>query len=176
MSAELESEEQRLLADPRLGEAIALFNAGQWYACHDGFEALWHETAGPMRPLLQGILQVAVAHLHLERGNRRGATILLGEALGRLRRCGDPSLGLALGPLRRCVEQRLQALQAGAAPQACPEPRLCFAPVPPAAAPSSSVPTAGAPPSAVPTAGGPTAGTPTASDLAPRNGSVDCGY
>ena len=129
-------EEEQLMADPRLGEAIALFNAGQWYACHDRFEELWHETAGPMRPALQGILQVAVAHLHLERGNHRGATILLGEALGRLRRCGDPALGLALGPLCRCVEQRLQALQAGADPQVCLEPKL--QPAAATAAPSGS--------------------------------------
>ena len=72
------------MADPRLGAAIALFNDAAWYPCHDGFEELWHETAGPMRPVLQGILQIAVAHLHLERGNLRGATILLGEGLGRL--------------------------------------------------------------------------------------------
>jgi hypothetical protein len=120
-----DSEEQALMADPRLGEAIALFNAGEWYACHDGFEALWHETAGPMRPVLQGILQIAVAHLHLERGNLRGATILLGEGLGRLQGCGDQALGLELADLRQCCRQRLLALQQqGAVPDALPLPRL----------------------------------------------------
>jgi Uncharacterized conserved protein len=54
------------LADTRLGEAIFMFNTGDWYACHDCFEALWHETAGPMRPVLQGILQIAVAELTLK--------------------------------------------------------------------------------------------------------------
>ena len=55
-----ESEEGQLLTDPRLQQAIALFNEADWYACHDAFEELWHETAGPMRPVLQGILQIAV--------------------------------------------------------------------------------------------------------------------
>nr|WP_254217003.1 DUF309 domain-containing protein [Synechococcus sp. CCY 9618] len=100
-----------LQADPRLWQAVDRFNAGDWYACHDGFEELWHETQGPMRPVLQGILQIAVAELHLEKGNRRGATVLMGEGLGRLRRCGDDALGLALDPLRALAAVRLDALQ-----------------------------------------------------------------
>lgn len=120
----LGSEEQQLMADPRLGAAIALFNVGEWYACHDGFEELWHETAGPMRPVLQGILQVAVAHLHLERGNLRGATILLGEGLGRLQGCGNEALGVDLDTLRSRAAARLLALQAGSDPEALPLPTL----------------------------------------------------
>ena len=105
------SEEQELLADTRLGEAIFLFNSGDWYACHDGFEALWHETAGPMRPVLQGILQIAVAELHLERGNCRGATILMGEGIGRLRACPPNALEIDLVALINSSMQRLLALQ-----------------------------------------------------------------
>ena len=105
------SEEQELLADTRLGEAIFLFNSCDWYACHDGFEALWHETAGPMRPVLQGILQIAVAELHLERGNCRGATILMGEGLGRLKACPPNALEIDLVALINSSMQRLLALQ-----------------------------------------------------------------
>jgi predicted metal-dependent hydrolase len=119
-----DSEEIRLLADPRLHEAIALFNRGEWYACHDGFEELWHETHGPIRPLLQGLLQAAVAQLHLERGNLRGATVLIGEGLGRLERCGDHGLGVELTPLRRTLRLWLEALQKGLATEALPLPHL----------------------------------------------------
>jgi uncharacterized protein len=105
------TEEQDLLADHRLVEAIALFNSGEWYACHDCFEALWHETTGGMRLVLQGILQIAVAELHLERGNIRGATILMGEGLGRLKACPPDALALDLVSLGKCTMQRLQALQ-----------------------------------------------------------------
>jgi predicted metal-dependent hydrolase len=106
-----EALEDSLMADPRFGEAIRLFNAGEWYACHDGFEELWHETAGPMRPVLQGILQLAVGQLHLERGNRRGATILTGEGLGRLTSAPDEALGLDLDALRHSARLWLVALQ-----------------------------------------------------------------
>lgn len=99
--------------DPRFQEGLELFNAAEWYRCHDCFEALWHETMAPERSALQGLLQIAVAHLHLERGNRNGATILIGEGLGRLAPYGDQALGLDLRPLKLALEQRLQALQRG---------------------------------------------------------------
>jgi predicted metal-dependent hydrolase len=103
--------ESDLAADPRLREAVEQFNQGDWYASHDGFEALWHETLEPDRTVLQGILQIAVAHLHRERGNFRGATVLLGEGLGRLSPCADEALGFDLNLLRSNSARFLEALQ-----------------------------------------------------------------
>ena len=111
-------------ADPRFQQGVELFNAGEWYAAHDLFEELWHETADPERRSLQGILQVAVAQLHLQRGNRRGATILFGEALGRLKRPGTPDLGLDLPLLCRAAQQRLEVLQQDGDPESCTVPVL----------------------------------------------------
>jgi len=124
MPSDFMSEEVSLMADPRFGEAVRLFNAGEWYACHDGFEELWHETQAPCRKVLQGILQVAVAHLHLERGNRRGATVLLGEGLGRLQGAGDACFGLDLCLLRQRSRDRLLALQQHQDPELLPLPVL----------------------------------------------------
>jgi predicted metal-dependent hydrolase len=103
---------------------VEQFNGADWYACHDGFEELWHETQGPTRPVLQGLLQIAVAELHLERGNRKGATVLMGEGLGRLRRCGDVALGLRLTALKGTAGERLHALQTGSDPCNLPLPHL----------------------------------------------------
>jgi len=118
------SEEDVLAADPRLWDAVDLFNAADWYPCHDGFEALWHETSGPMRSVLQGILQIAVAQIHLERGNLRGATVLMGEGLGRLADAGDRALGLNLASLRQLTAPHLQALQTHQATDSLPPPKL----------------------------------------------------
>ena len=111
-------------ADPRFKKAVELFNDGEWYDAHDVFEDLWHETADPHRRCLQGVLQVAVAQLHLQRDNRRGATILFGEALGRLKRPGTPDLGLDIKSLCATVEQRLQSLQRDQDPELCNVPVL----------------------------------------------------
>ncbi len=110
--------------NPQLGEAIALFDRGEWYACHDLIEDLWHQCQGPDRQALQGLLQIAVAQVHLERNNRRGATILLGEGLGRLKPYGSEALGINLPPLLDAVSCRLQALQQGLEPGDGPLPRL----------------------------------------------------
>jgi uncharacterized protein len=119
-----DSQELELSQDPRLRAAVDLFNAGEWYGCHDGLEDLWHETAGPMRPVLQGILQIAVGQLHHSRANTRGAAILTGEGLGRLARCPDRALGLDLEDLRLQATVWLQALQQGQDTTGLEPPRL----------------------------------------------------
>lgn len=114
------------MADPRFQLGVRLFNAAEWYPCHDAFEALWLETEGPLRLVLQAFLQCAVSQLHLERGNRRGATLLLGEALGRLPEDQDCALGIRLQPLRDAGSQLLTALQQEGAPD--PQIRLVLEP------------------------------------------------
>ena len=113
--------------DPRFPEALELFNSGAWYEAHDAFEEIWHEQIDPDRKLIQAIVQIAVAHVHLERGNTRGATILLGEGIGRLRPSLPSALGLDLDALHTAVSDRLSALQSGEDPEALPPPRLLAA-------------------------------------------------
>ena len=67
--------------DQRFKKGLILFNTAEWYKAHDLFEELWHESNYPERTTLQGILQVAVAQLHLESSNKNGAIILYGEGL-----------------------------------------------------------------------------------------------
>lgn len=110
--------------DPRFQLGVQLFNDQQWYASHDAFEDLWHETSDPDRRVLQGLIQVAVAHVHLERNNSKGATILLGEGLGRLNGIDCPDFGLDLQQFRASVNRRLSVLQQGGDPASCPVPVL----------------------------------------------------
>jgi predicted metal-dependent hydrolase len=118
------AEEQSLRQDARLQVALDRFNHEDWYECHDLFEELWHETQGPCRPVLQGILQIAVAHLHLERGNIHGATVLLGEGIGRLADAESDSLGLDILTLKTLAKDRLQRLQQALPLDPCPPLRL----------------------------------------------------
>ncbi len=113
-----------LLVDKRFKKAWELFNSSDWYLAHDIFEELWHETNGPERKTLQGLLQIAVAQIHLERGNQTGATILYGEGLGRLKDIGTPDLGIDLGHLCLCVQARLLKLQQEDDPASCTVPVL----------------------------------------------------
>ncbi|WP_416676320.1 DUF309 domain-containing protein [Egbenema bharatensis] len=65
---------------------VEQFNQGQFYECHDTLEAIWMEATEPQKSFYQGVLQIAVALYHLSNQNLRGATILLGEGINRLRR------------------------------------------------------------------------------------------
>lgn len=67
-------------------QGVEQFNQREYYACHDTLEAIWMEASEPQKTFYQGILQVAVALYHLGNQNLRGATILLGEGINRLRR------------------------------------------------------------------------------------------
>lgn len=64
---------------------VEQFNQRQYYACHDTLEALWIEAVEPDKKFYQGILQVAVGIYHLGNQNWRGAVILIGEGINRLR-------------------------------------------------------------------------------------------
>lgn len=68
--------------------AIAQFNQKDYYECHDTLEALWMEATEPERSFYQGLLQLAVACYHLSQGNQRGAILLLGEGIKRLKPYG----------------------------------------------------------------------------------------
>ncbi len=72
------------MCDPMFAEAIAQFNSGDYYACHDTLEAIWNNSWQSDRDFYQGILQIAVGLYHLNSQNWHGAAILLGEGTSRL--------------------------------------------------------------------------------------------
>jgi len=65
-------------------EAIAQFNNGDYYNCHDTLEAIWNDAWQSDRAFYKGILQIAVGLYHLQNQNWHGASILLGEGTSRL--------------------------------------------------------------------------------------------
>ena len=122
----MDEQEDLFINDDRFQIGMKLFNSCEWYKSHDIFEEIWHETIGPERQLLQGILQVAVAQVHLENGNINGATILYGEALGRLKRSNFNDLRLDTQNLCKCITERLKFLQTGKDLSTCNLPVLYF--------------------------------------------------
>ena len=91
--------------------ALNLFNNHEWYEAHDAFEEIWNSVDGDERQVIQGILQVSVSQFHLSKGNLNGATILLGEGLGRIKTRTKINLGIDLDSFCRCLEDLLRKLQ-----------------------------------------------------------------
>ena len=91
--------------------ALNLFNEQKWYEAHDAFEDIWNTVEGDQRQVIQGILQVSVSQFHLSKGNLNGATILLGEGLGRIKTRTNINLGIDLESFCKCLEDLLRKLQ-----------------------------------------------------------------
>ena len=91
--------------------ALNLFNDQKWYEAHDAFEDIWNTVDGDQRQVIQGILQVSVSQFHLSKGNLNGATILLGEGLGRIKTRTNINLGIDLESFCKCLEDLLIKLQ-----------------------------------------------------------------
>lgn len=95
-------------------EAIARFNAGDYYAQHDLLELLWKQTEGEIRELYRAILQVGIAYYHIIEGNRRGALKMLQRAFRWL--AGLPAVcqGVDLADLKQNAEAvRRELLRVG---------------------------------------------------------------
>ena len=91
--------------------ALNLFNKHEWYEAHDAFEEIWNSVDGDERQVIQGILQVSVSQFHLSKGNLNGATILLGEGLGRIKSRTKINLGIDLELFCQCLDGLLRKLQ-----------------------------------------------------------------
>ena len=91
--------------------ALNLFNSQKWYEAHDAFEDIWNTLDGDERQVIQGILQVSVSQFHLSKGNLNGATILLGEGLGRIKGRTNINLGIDLESFCKSLEELLRKLQ-----------------------------------------------------------------
>jgi len=83
---------------------LALFNCGEFFACHEVWEALWLRSTGAEKLFYQGLIQAAVAILHAERGNPRGAASTWRKAREKLGSLPARHMGIALGELREALE------------------------------------------------------------------------
>jgi uncharacterized protein len=66
---------------PKAIEGMKLFNEGKFFEAHEELETAWKEEPGSVRDLYRGILQIAVAYLHITRGNYDGALKVYGRSL-----------------------------------------------------------------------------------------------
>lgn len=93
-------------------EGIDLFNAGQFFECHEAWEYVWNRSKGDDKVAIQGLIQAAVAILHLERGNREGAESLYAKARAKLDPLADNFRQVAIGELRESLGEFFKSARA----------------------------------------------------------------
>jgi len=82
--AEIEPDWSQQPPSLTLRAAVRQFNDGDYFLCHETLEDLWIGEERPIRNVYQGILQIGIGLLHLQRGNKPGARTLLEQGMQRL--------------------------------------------------------------------------------------------
>jgi predicted metal-dependent hydrolase len=100
---------------------IALFNRGRFFECHEEWEKVWKRSTGQQKIFRQGLIQAAVALLHIQRGNLRGAASLYAKARAKLDGFPGSYAGIALDRFRADLDAFITAALANAPLPQTPE-------------------------------------------------------
>jgi predicted metal-dependent hydrolase len=115
---------------------IELFNAREFYECHEVLEDLWRPTQGVERFFLQAVIHFAVGFYHHQRGNQRGAELQLRKGLKKLAGYLPVFQDIDTAKLYREGQAALETILAGGSIERFPFLTACStdapgAPVPP---------------------------------------------
>ncbi|HXX44299.1 MAG TPA: DUF309 domain-containing protein [Candidatus Acidoferrales bacterium] len=89
---------------------IAHFNAREFFEAHEAWEELWLRAQEPQKAFLQGIIQVAAAFHHYQRGNSNGAKSLLAAGITKLEGFSPSHGGIDLAALLAAAHAWADAL------------------------------------------------------------------
>jgi predicted metal-dependent hydrolase len=70
-------------------KGIALFNDHHFWHAHEAWEEIWLQASGEEKIFLQGLIQLAAAYHHVQRGTFRGGVRLFDAAFRKLERFAD---------------------------------------------------------------------------------------
>ena len=65
-------------------KGVELFNSHHFWHAHEAWEARWLNASGDEKTFLQGLIQLAAAYHHVQRGTYRGAIRLFDAAFAKL--------------------------------------------------------------------------------------------
>jgi predicted metal-dependent hydrolase len=94
-----------------LHEGLRCFHSGAFFQAHEHWESVWLAAQEPEKTFLQGLIQIAAAFHHFQRGNCAGTISLLRSALRRLDAYTEAFAGVAVAPLRATIRLWLGALE-----------------------------------------------------------------
>jgi predicted metal-dependent hydrolase len=97
-------------------EGIDLFNAGRFFECHEAWEQAWLRSTGTEKLFYQGMIQAAVAILHVQRGNPDGARSLRAKAADKLNPLPAEHMGIALAEFRQSLDSFFGEVLSGHSP------------------------------------------------------------
>lgn len=87
------------------------FNQRHFFECHEVLEEIWLEESEEEKPFYQGLIQLAAAFHHFQKGNLRGALSLLRAGADKLRRYPPHYHGINLATLLAALAPWLDHLE-----------------------------------------------------------------
>ncbi|MBM2822501.1 MAG: hypothetical protein HW413_1247 [Thermoleophilia bacterium] len=105
-----------------LERGIELIRAEAYFEAHEELEDDWREAPEPERDFLQGLVHVAVAWYHADRGNRPGCERQLEKAERRLSAYSPQHRGVDIDVLLEDVARARELVESGSLE--LPRPRL----------------------------------------------------
>lgn len=96
-----------------LDEGLQLIRQGAYFEAHEELEDEWRDAPATERDFLQGLVHVAVAWLHAERGNRNGCERQLAKADRRLGGYRPSHRGVDIEDVLGQIERAQRGLAAG---------------------------------------------------------------
>ena len=105
------------MPDPDHGDAIRegimLFADRRFFEAHEAWETVWLASTGELRLFVQGLIQLAAACVHVQRGNRRGAAGLFRSSLAKLAPFPQGYLGIDREETVAAARRLLSSLESG---------------------------------------------------------------
>jgi predicted metal-dependent hydrolase len=96
-----------------LDAGLGLIRRGEFFDAHEELEDEWRTAPAEERDFLQGLVHVAVAWLHAERGNRNGCERQLAKAERRLARYRPRHRGVDVDTVLDGVAEARRVLAGG---------------------------------------------------------------
>ncbi len=87
-----------------LEEGVRLYNAGSFFEAHEVLEEVWLEEEGEDKAFLQGLIKLAAAFHHFQKGTYKGMLDLLQAGLEHLRPLRPTHQGVELETYLRAIE------------------------------------------------------------------------
>ncbi len=97
-------------------EGIRLFNKGEYFECHEMVEDIWMRSEGMDHLHYQGIIQLAIALNHYQKGNFAGAMGLYEKACDKWNRLPAHYMGVDLKELREKADNFFEKVREAGAP------------------------------------------------------------
>jgi predicted metal-dependent hydrolase len=107
------SEEAPDRVEREFQRGVELFNAEEFFECHEVLEDVWRPTRGEARLFVQAVIHLAVGFYHHRRGNRTGAELQLRKGLRKLAGYLPEYRGIDTDRLWREGHEALEIISAG---------------------------------------------------------------